>query len=178
LIINAIETILGARADKKLIRKNAPFATIEALFYCDDLYVKKILDELGYPIENNEIIIRRVIYPTGPSKSYLNFHNVNSEILINFSARFIDFVGQFENQKLLHANYQLKLLDHYGDLLELRKNFQLQFEQLKNSKKELSNLKQLSYEKNQRMDYLKFQLNEINALNPSIEDEENLIKRK
>ncbi|MBF0361018.1 MAG: AAA family ATPase [Oligoflexia bacterium] len=181
LIINAIEIILGARADKKLIRKDAPFATVEAIFYCEDLYVKKYLDQLGFPTDSNninEIIIKRIIYANAPTKSYLNYSSVNSETLINFSNRFIDFVGQFENQKLLQTSYQLKLLDQYGDLTLHRKKFQEDFETQKNLKKELQNLKQISNEKNQRMDYLHFQLNEINYLNPSVEDEDNLLKRK
>ena len=61
LVLDALQLIFGARADKKIIRKDCDFALIEASFNCQDKDVKKFLQEIGHPIDSEELIIKRII---------------------------------------------------------------------------------------------------------------------
>ena len=106
LILDALQMILGSRADKKLVRKDCEFSTIEAVFSCNDQNIRKFFNDAGYPFEGDEIIIKRIIYSSGKTKSFLNFQTCSLQILQKFSKRFTDLVGQFENQKLLSEKYQ------------------------------------------------------------------------
>jgi DNA repair protein RecN (Recombination protein N) len=178
LILDALQIIFGARADKKLIRKNAEFATIEAVFSSNEESIKSYFNEIGHPFEGNEIVVKRIIFANESSKSYLNFQSCSVSLLTAFSKRFVDLVGQFENQKLLSEDYQLILLDSYaglnGDILD----YQVIYNQLSSYKKDFAELISEKNIRAQREDYIRFQIEELEKLAPSIEDELELLKKK
>lgn len=178
LILDALQLILGSRADKRLVRKDCEFATIEACFQSVDNEIKDFFNELGYPFENDEIVIKRIIYSSGKTKSLLNFQVCSLQILQNFSKRFIDLVGQFENQKLLSEKYQLVLLDNYSNNSKMLKDFQDEFAKLSTITEKIDHLKNNRSEHVQRLDYINFQLDELDKLDPSVEDELDLIQKK
>lgn len=178
LILDALQIIFGARADKKLIRKNAEFATIEAVFSTNDSKIKTYFNEIGHPFEGNEIVIKRIIFANESSKSYLNFQSCSAALLTSFSKRFVDLVGQFENQKLLSEDYQLILLDSYAGLNSDIADYQNLYAQLASFKKDFSELLDEKNIRAQREDYIRFQIEELEKLSPSIEDELELLKKK
>lgn len=178
LILDALQMIFGGRTDKKLIRKDSEFATIEAIFKSNDSQIKSYFNEIGHPYDGDEIIVKRIIYTNDNSKSFLNYQSCSASTLSNFSKRFIDLVGQFENQKLLSEDYQLVLLDSFANLKSNVDKYQKTYSELSQLKKLLDNLIEEKNIQSQREDYIRFQLDEINKLDPSIEDEEDLTKKK
>lgn len=178
LILDALQMIFGGRTDKKLIRKNAEFATIEAIFSTDSEDIKNYFKDIGHPFEGNEIIVKRIIFTAEGSKSFLNFQSCSASTLSSFSKRFIDLVGQFENQKLLSEDYQLILLDSFSHLNSDIRDYQSLYEQMSESKKELEQLINEKNQRSQKEDYIRFQLDELEKLSPSIEDENELLKKK
>ena len=178
LILDALQIIFGGRTDKKLIRKNAEFATIEAVFSSNDPIIKKYFHDLGHPFHGSEIVVKRIIYVNESSKSYLNFQACTASLLVSFAKRFIDLVGQFENQKLLSEDYQLVLLDSYAGLTQDILDYQTLFTQLSTSRKDFNDLINKKNLKTQREDYIRFQLEELEKLTPSVEDEIELTKKK
>ncbi len=177
LIMDALALVLGQRADKKLIRKNAPFALVEAIFAAPGEGVKKYFNDIGFPYED-EIIIKRIIYPEESSKAYLNLQLCSCQEINNFARQFIDLVGQFDNQKLLSEDYQLLLLDSFAQALPLRQQYQETYQAWLQAKSKLTNLQQAMQEQRAREEYLKFQLEQLAALNPSEQDEADLIQQK
>ena len=113
LILDAIELIIGFRGDKKLIRKDADFLVVEGIFSTEDQSIKEFFSEAGYPFED-DCSIKRILYPNGKSKTYVNQQLSTQQFVKTFARKYIDLVGQFENQKLLSSEYQLKLLDLYA----------------------------------------------------------------
>jgi DNA repair protein RecN (Recombination protein N) len=178
LVLDALQLILGGRADKKVVRRETDYSLLEASFYCHDDKVKAFLETEGYPIESNEIVIKRLIYKNGSTKNYINHLSCTVSFLSAFARKFIDLVGQFENQKLLSESYQLYLLDHFAKQLEDVVQYQVLLKDYKTYKKEYENLIQSKSMREQRLDYLIFQLQEIEKLNPSSQDEEDLLKKK
>ena len=178
LVLDALQLILGARADKKVVRKDTDFSLVEASFYCQDQSVMKFLETEGYPVEGKELIIKRLVYKNGTTKTYINHLSCTVTFLATFSKRYIDLVGQFENQKLLSEGYQLRLLDHYGKLSEEVSAYQKSLHLYKEHTQRLRELDQSKTNREQRLDYLNYQLQEIEKLNPSSQDEEDLLKKK
>ena len=178
LILEALELIFGQRAKKQIIRQDALFASVEAVIHCSDLATKEYIYEQGHPFDGDEIVIKRIIYPTGKSQNYLNFQSTSLQILQNISKRFIDIVGQFENQKLLSSKYQLHLLDKYAAVDEKNKEYTKLYENFLHIKNEIFLLKSKQGEQTLKVDYLKYQISEIETLNPSSQDELNLISHK
>src|SRR5690606_19262785 len=120
----------------------------------------------------------RLVYPNGPSKAWLNFQSCPVSLLGQFSRRYIDLVGQFENQKLLRTTYLIRLLDQFAGHDDKVRSFSTNYtkwretlEKLVHSKEELSGLIQ-------QEDYIRFQLSEIEELDPSIDDEKQLMQKK
>lgn len=178
LVLDALQLILGARADKKVVRKDTDYSLIEASFQCEDPQVMKFLESEGYPLESKELIIKRLIYKNGTTKTYINHLSCTVTFLASFAKRYIDLVGQFENQKLLSESYQLHLLDHYGKLGDEVKTYQHTLHSFKELSAQLLQLDQSRTHREQRLDYLNYQLQEIEKLNPSSQDEEDLLKKK
>src|SRR5690606_27726912 len=58
LVLDALQLILGGRADKKIVRRETEYSLIEATFFCDDQKVLNFLEAEGFPVEGNEIIIK------------------------------------------------------------------------------------------------------------------------
>lgn len=178
LVLDALQLILGGRADKKIVRRETDFALIEASFTCHDDKVKSFLESEGFPLEGSEIVIKRLIYKNGTTKTYINHLSCTVSFLSSFARKFIDLVGQFENQKLLSESYRLHLVDHYAKQLDQVHLFQEEIRYFRALKKEQEELVQSKSQREQRLDYLNFQLQEIEKLNPSSQDEEDLLKKK
>jgi len=178
LVLDALQLILGARSDKRVVRKDTEFSLIEATFCCGDSEVISFLESEGFPVLDNELVMKRLIYKNGSTKTYINHLTCSVYFLTIFAKKYIDLVGQFENQKLLSETYQLHLLDHYGKLSKEVADYQLTLHKYKEFQTKLTQLEESKNFREQRLDYLNFQLQEIDHLNPSSQDEEELLKKK
>ncbi len=178
LLLDALQLIFGARADKKIIRKESEFAIAEAIFECKGIQINDYFEKIGHPYDGNEIVIKKIIYRTSTSKTYLNYQACSSNILSSFAKRFVDLVGQFENQKLLSENYQLLLLDSYADVGGKLKKYKEHFEILNKLKSHLEYLQNKKDESEKQRDFLKYQIDEIENASPSEEREKELIEKK
>jgi DNA repair protein RecN (Recombination protein N) len=178
LVLDALQLILGCRADKKVVRRETDYSLIEACFFCADPKVIAFLESEGFPLQEKEIIIKRLIYKNGSTKNYINHLSCTVTFLSAFARKYIDLVGQFENQKLLSEYYQLHLLDHFSNNLDRLIHYQNSLKELKSEQAKLTELIQSKTIRDQRLDYLDFQLQEIEKLNPSSQDEEDLLKKK
>lgn len=178
LILDAIQLILGHRADKKLIRFASDFSTIEATFHCSNPQIKEFFFDNGFPFDSDEVVIKRILYKSGKTKSYLNHQSCSLSMLSLFSSQFIDLVGQFENQKLLSEPYQLQLLDSYAKLNEPILEYSKVYNQILETEKKIKTLTESNQQAASRLDYINFQITELEKLNPTPEDEKELIQQK
>lgn len=178
LILDALALIFGSRSDKKLIRKGSDQAIIEAVFACDDERIKNYFDTIGHPVLDNEVVVKRIIYSNGKSKAFLNFGSSQVQMLGEIAKRFIDVVGQFENQKLLSTDYQLVLLDQFCQHQNKVETYQERYKSLVDKKGALEELETKHREIALTKDYLEYQISELDKLSPTVEEEEALIKKK
>lgn len=179
LILDAFQLLLGSRADKKLVRKDSDCAVIEGSFKVLSPSLSSFFDNLGFPLEDEQtVIVKRIIYKTGKSKSFLNHMSCSLSTLSHFSKTFVDLVGQFENQKLSNSEYQLKLLDQFAKTEPLLTKYQSKYKSYQELLNEVKSLEIQVTDKRQREDYLRFQIQELSDLDPSKEREEKLIQLK
>ncbi|MEX0798995.1 MAG: AAA family ATPase, partial [Bacteriovoracaceae bacterium] len=177
LILDALQLILGQRADKKIIRKGCDFACVEAIFTSEDPAIKDYFFEIGHPFED-EIVIKRIIHKSENSKAYLNFQQCPVSMLAKAGKRFIDLVGQFENQKLFSEKYQLSLLDNFADNSHLLAAYGNEYQKYLSQKEQLKTLQDKELETSQRLDYINFQLRELQSLSPDLKEEKELKEKK
>lgn len=178
LVLEALQFILGARADKKIIRRDTGFCLLEACFHCADDKIRDFFQAEGFPIEGTEVVIKRIISSSGGSKVFVNHSQSNLQLLTSFAKSYIDLVGQFENQKLLSPAYQLGILDHYGEIEAEAEAFQGIYRKHLEMLREKSLLEKSKLEREQRLDYLIYQIDEIERITPSQNEEESLLKKK
>lgn len=177
LILDALNLIFGSRSDKKLIRKGTEFSVVEAIFNVQNDNIKDFFFDMDLPYED-DVVIKRVIYKSGKSKAYVNFQQCSIATLTDLAKRYIDLVGQFENQKLFSERYQLRLLDEYCVNTNLIGDYHEQYEKYQAKTNELTGLIEKQNNLLQHKDFVTFQLNELESLNPSIDDENDLINKK
>lgn len=177
LILDALNLIFGSRSDKKLIRKGTEFSVVEAIFNVQNDNIKDFFFDMDLPYED-DVVIKRVIYKSGKSKAYVNFQQCSIATLTDLAKRYIDLVGQFENQKLFSERYQLRLLDEYCVNTNLIGDYHEQYEKYQAKTNELTGLIEKQNNLLQHKDFVTFQLNELESLTPSIDDENDLINKK
>jgi DNA repair protein RecN (Recombination protein N) len=159
IIIGALGVALGQRAYTEMIKTGAPEAVVEALF---DVGNQPLLAEMG--IDGSEgIIIRRVVSRAGKTRTYINDTLVNVQSLASLGSRLVDIHGQNEHQSLLSRDNQLALLDRFGGLERLRDDVALHFRRSEALKGKIEGLKAGRRAAEQKLDLLKFQVNEIES---------------
>jgi DNA repair protein RecN (Recombination protein N) len=98
LIVEAIELLVGGRADPMMVRPGADEATVEGRFLLGD----------------DEVVLRRVVPRVGRSRAYVNGHLATASALAEWGRRAVDLHGQHDHQSLLAAPVQRAALDRYG----------------------------------------------------------------
>jgi DNA repair protein RecN (Recombination protein N) len=178
LLLDALQLVFGGRADKKAVRHGSDAAIVEAVLRFNDQEIARALDEMGFPADDGEVVIKRMVRQDGTSKCWLNHMACSLGQMVTFARRYIDLVGQFENQKLLSETYQLRLLDQYGQTTTAADEVRQHLAKFRALRDERDQLERSKNEREQRLDYLDFQMNEIDALNPREGEEEELIVLK
>jgi DNA repair protein RecN (Recombination protein N) len=178
LIIEALQLIWGNRADKSVIRKKSEYACVEAVFQVTSPEINDYFRELGFPCDSDQVILKRIIDRSGKSKSFVNHFTCKASTLTTICKRFVDLVGQFENQKLLSSNYQLKLLDQYANAHELQREYSVLFNQLSILKQKIIEINDNSINQERRLDYLNYQIELIDNINPTEHEESELVETK
>ena len=171
IIVDSLKLLLGSRANAELVRTGEKEAIIQALFELDDVR----LTDIGIE-QSDGLIIRRVISSTGKSKSYINDIIVSVQTLNEIGKRLVDIHGQHEHQSLFSIEKHKDLLDSFGKLLDKRKYVETQFRELETLFNKELELSEKIKERYQRIDLLRFQINEIDSSSLKIGEKEELLK--
>ena len=180
IIIDAMNLILGGRADRSYIKDGADKSIVEALFYVpDENSIKDILDRYGIELESdNNILITRELYPNGRSIARVNGRIATLNMLLDLTSKLMNIQGQHENQILLSTDKHIDLVDALGEkeLHSLKDIFKKKYLDLLNLKNELKKLSQSDMDRERKIDLLKFQIEEIEDSKFKVGDEEILVR--
>lgn len=164
IIIDAIEIALGRRATSELIRHGCDRADICITFNTQNIAAAKAWLMERELDEQEECIIRRVIYQDGRSKSFINDRPITLSLLREIGELLINIHGQHEHQLLLKHDEQRHLLDAFAGHHELVKNVQQLYKNWKDTKVSYETLQQTHANSEARVEYLQYQLKELNEL--------------
>ncbi|BCJ85904.1 DNA repair protein RecN [Effusibacillus dendaii] len=177
ILIDALGLILGGRASSDLIRQGCDKALVEALFVVENAQpFRQLLQELGIEWEDQSLVIVREIASSGKTVCRVNGRIVTVQTLRQIGALLVDLAGQHEQQTLLRAEEHLAILDAFGGqpIQRLKQNTAVAYAKYRSAKKELEQAAVGEQERVQRLDMLRFQLEEIQSLRLQPEDEEQL----
>ncbi len=174
IFIDCIGCLIGDKLNTSMIRKNASKAIIEGQFDVDEALANK-LEEAGF--DNEAFIVTREINTDGKSTTRLNHRSTTVSFIKECLAGYVDIHCQHDNQYLLNDKYHLRLLDQYCEnqqsLMQLSDLYKT-YHELEVKYKELVNTK---YNEAQ-LEIIKYQLDEINALNIVNVNEDDEISKK
>ena len=178
IIVDAINLLLGNRADRRLIKKGQNEASVSALFSVNKNHeVINILTKYGLVAEN-EIIIRRKILSNGRSQSFINDEVISLNIMREVSAYLIEVNGQNDQAGLLENSNHIKILDIWGNLSKNTQKVSDSYNLYKDKLKSYNEYKDKVNEFTFKEKYLIEDLDEINDL--ALEEDEiyTLIEKK
>lgn len=162
IIVGALSLLVGERASTQLVRKGAERAVVEAVFDVSgrrDLEEK--LEEGGYPSEDGLLILRREVAREGRNRAWVNGSPATASDVGELGERLVDIHGQHEHQSLLRASEQRNILDAYGGFEDLATAVRRLHVEVGGLQKRLEKRKARIRELEARVDFLRFQLKEI-----------------
>lgn len=173
LFINALGLISGKRADTSFVRNKKEKSVIEAHFVSiSENLLKRYLSEGTSPT-----VLRREIYPSGKSKSFINNHPVSLEKFGKLARKLVDIHGQYDHQLIADVRYQLKFLDAYCKNESLLKKYQHHFQEYKSLQEQIHLLKEQRENHLIHQEYKDFLLLELQRAKITHNEEKELHKK-
>jgi DNA repair protein RecN (Recombination protein N) len=172
IIIGALQLLLGERAEKSLIRTGADLCTVEGVFTGKDVTkLNSQLAESGIEPSEDELIIKRVI--GGTSRQFINGSPTTLSVLKQLGDGLVDLHGPHDHQSLLSPERQLGLLDGFAHAEETLAGYRECFARLQSLLAEHTTLNTAEAAREQELDLLRHQINEITAakLEPGEEEQ-------
>lgn len=165
LMLGALHLLTGARVDARAIRPNGPKATVEAIFTSSQR-LKDLFEENQLDWDNQEIIVRREISPTGRSRAFINDTPVNIKTLAEATANLIDIHSQNANTMLNNPLRQLEIIDSVADNDDILSTYRNQYYKFIKVRNHLRELKETISSNRENENYIRFQLEQLDTLKP------------
>lgn len=178
ILISAINAVLGGRTFKEIIRSGETRATVSALFTEISEELCKKIEVLGYPLEDNQLLVQREIDLSGKGQCRLDGRPATAAMLREVCSLLIDIHGQHDNQELLSAEKHLGFLDSYGAYPQEMAAYTAAYERMCECAARLDKLQMDESYKLQRMDILQFQIKEIGDAKLTDGEEERLVEQQ
>lgn len=175
VLLKSLALLMGEKASSDTIRTGSQQAIVEGSFDLNSRKdIQQRLADLGIEAEEDLLIVRRLITQGDKSRVYLNgqlstLQNLRDIVaplieVTGHSAPLIEMTGQHDNRHLLSKAYHLDLLDQHAGLWEPRMQFENEFAIYQQLKQQLQQLSSETKNADQRLDFLKFQFQEISKL--------------
>lgn len=163
IVIEAVSLALGARADSSFVRSGKDKAVIQ----------------LAASLDGQDYVITREISATGKNLCRLNGQLVTLGEISALASRIADIHGQYDNQNLRDPRQHLALVDQYRDaeISPLRAEFDAAYAAYKESRGQLDTLLKSEKESRKQADFYRFELAEIQRVDPAPEEDEELTEQ-
>lgn len=182
LVLDAVALLRGGRASAEMIRTGADEARIEAVFAplpgssAEEALRERML-KLGLEtaqLRDEGLVVRRVVGRSGRSRIHIAGQISTVAVLSELCGSLIDISGQHEHQSLLEVSQHLRLLDRSGVSAELLAKMATAFDALVQSSAALQAASQDERARTDREEFLRFQLQELEAAAPQPGEDEAL----
>ena len=178
IIVDALVLLLGGRADGGMVRSGARQSRVEGVFLLDGDLVQRMdpaLDGYGIVGGEEEIILAREVNLDGRNTCRVNGRIVPLRLLSALAEHLVDIHGQNQHLSLFRVREHIDILDRYGGLWQLRGGVTDRVRQLADVRRELDRLRTEERELAQRVDFLRYQVEEIGAADLRPGEEQDLI---
>ena len=181
IVVDAVNLVLGERADRELIASGKQKARVEAVFdVADNEKVKALLREMSLEGDEDTASISRELTNAGKNICRINGVVVPLQTLRQVSAQLLDIHGQHEHQLLLDSRNHVGYLDAYAaeEITPMLEQCGQAYAQWRACGQKLSRLRKSVAEREQRIDMLRFQFEELSNAHLVADEEEELERQK
>lgn len=194
VLLKSLSLLMGEKSSTDVVRSGVEQASLEGFFDLSERPdIIERVQEMGIEVLDDTLIVRRIISQGGKSRVYLNgalspltaLRDLIAPLITLTSrtaesAPLIEMTGQHDNRHLQSKSYHLDLLDQYSGALEERAKYQTLYSERQDLLQEMETLQEESKSREQQLDFLKYQIAEIEALGLKSEEDqelENKVKR-
>ena len=178
ILINAIDIAFGAKVSSDVIKKGAEKAVIELFIKSNNSKLTDILKENGIEIEEEIIISREIL--TNSSRIRINGTLVNQSVIKECKECLLDIHSQHQTYSFLQPKFHITLLDNYAKDIYGKKleEYKANYKEYQNLLRQLEDAKNSSNATETQIDFLKFQINEIEDAKIENVSEEDVLKNE
>ncbi len=178
IVIDAINAILGERTSRDIVRSGCDKGKVTACFDNVSDIVASLLSESDIECDDRTVIIQRVISSDGRGNCRINGCPVTVSMLKEIGRNLITICGQHDSQFLLLKEHHLSFIDNIADTHKLISDYKDTFSELKRANKELRKLLKNEDEKERRLEFLKYQIDELRNAELKIGERDKLTLEK
>ena len=178
IVIDSINAILGERTSRDIIRTGAQSAKVYAVFEDVNERVRNFLDENGIDCEDGVLIINRTLSREGKNVCRINGAPVTVSMLREIGGELIDIHGQHDNQSLLSPEKHCGFVDSFAGNADLIADYREKYGRLCEIRSKLKKLTTDESSKSQRIDFLTYQIDELEKAEITIGERDELKTRK
>jgi DNA repair protein RecN (Recombination protein N) len=161
-----------------MIRTQEDTAMVEALFNIGEKsHLKGKLKDMGFLV-GNELILKRIVSRTGKNRVYIDGQLATLGMLSAISENLVNICGQHEHQVILDAENHIDIVDEFGGLLQLRSEYASMYNEYLSLNDKLSKLLTMNKTRDERVEFLKFHLKEIDEASIRVGEDEVLLDEK
>lgn len=161
IILGALGLLLGQRADAKAIKSGEKKCSVEGSFQIEGLHLEQLFQENDIDFDSEECIIRREVSATGKSRAFVNDTPVSLNTLKSITSQIIDIHSQHQNLLMGNEHFLIDTLDTVGHLENVRTEYFNAFKEWTHLRKHLENLRQQAQQDRSELDYMQYQLQQL-----------------
>lgn len=173
ILLGAIALILGNRSDTSVLNNKDKKCVIEGTFFFKEENFKPYFLDNDLDFEE-ETIVRREISKTGKSRAFVNDTPVTLSVLKDLTSQLIDVHSQHQTLKLQNNHFQINVVDSFAQLESEIVEYKAKYHTYKTLQRRLTKLINKEASEKSDLEYLKFQINEIEELNLEPNEQEEI----
>ncbi|BBH16056.1 DNA repair protein RecN [Nocardioides baekrokdamisoli] len=175
MIVTALNLLLGQRADSGAVRTGARQARVEGVLNVRGAVgLAESVDELGGEVEDDRVLVSRSVASVGRPKTFVGGAAVPTSTLAATISPHVVVHGQSDQGRLLQTKHQRGILDRYAGLGELLGIYRDAYSELASVEEQLAVLVSAARERVQEADLLRYGLNEVEAAEPKLGEDDEL----
>jgi len=163
MLVDALNLLLGGRADSGAIRPGKARAVVEGVFEDVPAGLRARIEAMGLDLDEGRLVVRREIAAEGRSRAWVNGSPTTAGILAELGSVLVDLHGQHDAQSLLRPDTQRDLLDAVGEAGGERRVVAEAVSALNSIREQEATLTARREEVRRRADYLRHVVKEIDA---------------
>ena len=179
VVIDCINLLLGAKADKELVRRGAPQAMVSGLFSdFSDATLLSLAEAGVFPDEEGNILVERTISADGKSKIYINARPVTLAMLKSVTPNLVTVHAQSTTAALMDSKSHIELVDVFAGTADKLKEYREIFSEYEKCRREIDEINSKAQQAERYKEILRYQIADIDSLGLHEGEEEELIDKK